>query len=358
MSRARRSSERRPSEAARRGRAAATLTGDARPDDRALDTATTRGRELCRRPHRPPTRRVDHRQDPAGSKASPPARAKGSASASSSTARGASPRRHRLDAAEIDRVAAEAVRIARASATALRDRVRLDDRPPAHGTFETPVVEDPFTVPLEAKIGDLLAADEATEPGQRHRLHRVDRTPRSASGRPSPPGRQLHRADDHPRRRRASRPTRSTATSTSAGATRTRAAAGRRAGYEYVRGLDLLGHAEALAEEAVALLTAPQCPSGRRTIVLDPSQLYLQVHEIVRPPDRARPGLRDRGLLRRHELPDDRQARRRLPLRLGPGRRSSPTRRPRAAWARSAGTTRASPPRRCRSSRTASSSAT
>ncbi len=91
--------------------------------------------------------------------------------------------------------------------------------------------------------------------------------------------RQLHRADDHPRRRRRSRPTRSRATSTSAGATPTPAAAGTAAGYEYVRGLDLAGRAEPLAEEAVALLSAPQCPRGRSTIVLDPSQLYLQVHE-------------------------------------------------------------------------------
>ena len=37
--------------------------------------------------------------------------------------------------------------------------------------------------------------------------------------------------------------------------------------------------AERLAEEAVELLSAPQCPSGRFTIVLDPTQLYLQVHE-------------------------------------------------------------------------------
>ena len=29
----------------------------------------------------------------------------------------------------------------------------------------------------------------------------------------------------------------------------------------------------------MALLTAPQCPPGRITLVLDPSQLYLQVHE-------------------------------------------------------------------------------
>src|SRR4029453_8717822 len=66
-----------------------------------------------------------------------------------------------LTAAEADRVAGQAVRIARASATALRDRVRLDDRPPARGTFETPVEEDPFEVPLEEKISLLLAADKA-----------------------------------------------------------------------------------------------------------------------------------------------------------------------------------------------------
>ncbi|HLO35014.1 MAG TPA: DNA gyrase modulator, partial [Candidatus Deferrimicrobium sp.] len=47
----------------------------------------------------------------------------------------------RLTADEADQVAADAVRIARASATALRDRVRLDDRPPAHGTYETPIEE-------------------------------------------------------------------------------------------------------------------------------------------------------------------------------------------------------------------------
>src|SRR6187200_3296020 len=42
---------------------------------------------------------------------------------------------NRLTAAEADRVAGQAVRIAKASATALRERVRLDDRPPASGTY-------------------------------------------------------------------------------------------------------------------------------------------------------------------------------------------------------------------------------
>src|SRR3712207_1132179 len=45
---------------------------------------------------------------------------------------------NRLTADEADRIAADAVRIARASATALRDRVQLDARPPARGSYRTP----------------------------------------------------------------------------------------------------------------------------------------------------------------------------------------------------------------------------
>ena len=52
-------------------------------------------------------------------------------------------------------------------------------------------------------------------------------------------------------------------------------------GYEHIRSLDLAENAARIAEEAVALHKAPECPSGRTTIVLDPNQLCLQVHESV-----------------------------------------------------------------------------
>src|SRR5439155_23031831 len=58
-----------------------------------------------------------------------------------------------------DRGAGLAVRIAKASATALRHPVGLDERPAAHGHYETAVKEDPFDVPLETKINDLVTAD-------------------------------------------------------------------------------------------------------------------------------------------------------------------------------------------------------
>ena len=50
-------------------------------------------------------------------------------------------------------------------------------------------------------------------------------------------------------------------------------------GYEYVTALELDQHGQRIGEEAVALLTAPQCPSGVRTLILDASQTALQIHE-------------------------------------------------------------------------------
>jgi TldD protein len=53
------------------------------------------------------------------------------------------------------------------------------------------------------------------------------------------------------------------------------------AGWEHVLALDLAGNAPRVAEEAIALLGAPQCPEGTRTIVLHGEQVALQVHESI-----------------------------------------------------------------------------
>ncbi len=52
-------------------------------------------------------------------------------------------------------------------------------------------------------------------------------------------------------------------------------------GYELVHELDLLKHAPRIAEEAVALHSADQCPEGVFNLVLDSSQLGLQIHESI-----------------------------------------------------------------------------
>jgi TldD protein len=52
-------------------------------------------------------------------------------------------------------------------------------------------------------------------------------------------------------------------------------------GWEYVEGLDLVGEAPRVAEQAAALVRAEQCPSAITTVVLDGDQVALQVHESV-----------------------------------------------------------------------------
>ena len=52
-------------------------------------------------------------------------------------------------------------------------------------------------------------------------------------------------------------------------------------GYELIQELALLEHAPRVAEQAVALHSADQCPEGRFDLILDGSQLGLQVHESI-----------------------------------------------------------------------------
>jgi TldD protein len=52
-------------------------------------------------------------------------------------------------------------------------------------------------------------------------------------------------------------------------------------GYELIRELKLVENARRVAEEAVALLKADQCPEGVFDMILDGSQLGLQIHESI-----------------------------------------------------------------------------
>ena len=52
-------------------------------------------------------------------------------------------------------------------------------------------------------------------------------------------------------------------------------------GYELIRQADLARNAGTVAEEAVALLNAPECPEGVKDLVLGSEQLALQIHESV-----------------------------------------------------------------------------
>jgi len=53
----------------------------------------------------------------------------------------------------------------------------------------------------------------------------------------------------------------------------------RKGGWEFIEELDLMGNAERIAKEAVALLSADPLPEMVTTLILDGTQLALQVHE-------------------------------------------------------------------------------
>ena len=53
------------------------------------------------------------------------------------------------------------------------------------------------------------------------------------------------------------------------------------AGWEHVLACDLVAHAPRVAAEAIELLGAPECPAGRRTVILGAEQLALQIHESI-----------------------------------------------------------------------------
>ncbi len=185
----------------------------------------------------------------------------------------------RMDGPAADEVAALAVRIARASARVARRPGRAADRPPALGRYETPVEEDPFEVPHRPTVDMLLEAERA--------MAAVKGTTTTSAGLSRLPGVEgalrhrwlAHRAGHHPRRCQPRGQCRRAATTCNVAAI-PESGGYHAAGYEHVRGLDLLERAPVLAEEAVELLSAPVLPPGRRTIVLHPSQLYLQIHEI------------------------------------------------------------------------------
>jgi TldD protein len=138
---------------------------------------------------------------------------------------------------------------------------------------------DPLSVPLSEK-GDLLAGVTATmrEHGADIALASYDAWDTrkwfvSSEG---------HRIAQHVRECGAGM----NATAVGDGETQRRSYPGIRghfgtAGWELVRSLDMPGNAARIAEEARALLSAPQCPPIETDLILGGEQMALQIHESV-----------------------------------------------------------------------------
>ena len=184
-----------------------------------------------------------------------------------------------LDREEAEHITREALEIARASAVAQRQPVELDDTLPVTDTYRTPFDEDPFAVSLDDKLRVLMEADAAMArvPGVAIREGNM------VAGRERKTFASLTGAWIEQEIVEAGGGLEATAVNASEMQQRSypnsfggQAVTG---GFEAVRALSLAEHAQETAELAVALLDAPQCPSGEMDLILDATQVALQIHE-------------------------------------------------------------------------------
>ncbi|MGB3903945.1 MAG: TldD/PmbA family protein, partial [Anaerolineae bacterium] len=184
-----------------------------------------------------------------------------------------------VESEEVDKITALAIQIAKASSLVKGEEIDLGPVEAHRDTYSTPVAIDPFQVSMEEKIDLLLACDEAM---------------RKTKGVTVAEGSMLFIREKQVfanteggfiEQEIIETGTGLVATAVGEGEVQKRSypnSFGRHqgtAGYEFIQKYDLLGNAERLGEEAVALLSARQCPSGAATLILGPTQLALQVHE-------------------------------------------------------------------------------
>ena len=184
-----------------------------------------------------------------------------------------------LSKEEVERVAALAVEIARASRLAQRKPVDIGPPVTSSGAYRTPVEIDPFSVPAEDKIALLLEADRTMRRVEGVKVARGTlvclrerKTFANTEGAfteqeiiESGGGIVALAVEDGEVQQRSY--------PNSFGRDQ------RTVGWEYIQKVDFPGHAERVASEAVALLTAAPCPSTVTTVILGPTQLALQIHE-------------------------------------------------------------------------------
>ncbi len=175
---------------------------------------------------------------------------------------------------------AEATATAKASALVPGEGLHLADVPVAQDRYRTPHEENPFDVPLDEKVEVVVSATRtmhAVEGVMVATAHLVfwDTEKWFVSS-------QGHRIFQHlvesgcgmDATAVGERETQRRSYPQSFGHVET-------GGYEVIRRFDLPAHAPEVAQEAVALLSADDCPSGELDVILESSQVALQIHESV-----------------------------------------------------------------------------
>jgi TldD protein len=187
----------------------------------------------------------------------------------------------RVRGKEMETVLSKALKIARASARSRGRKILFHSAPAIVDRYQTPFRTDPFQVSPETKINLLLAAEEKMRKLKKVKIseafmgaYKTEKIFASTEGSyleqeivecgagisaTAIEGEDVQ-VRSYPNSFRGNFATR---------------------GFEWIEGMNLPDHAERVADEAVQLLSAKPCPSRVTTLILDGSQLALQVHESV-----------------------------------------------------------------------------
>src|SRR6202050_556428 len=181
----------------------------------------------------------------------------------------------------VEATAARAVEIARSSARVKREDVQLAAEKPVAAEWSTPYKVDPFTVSVEQNIELLLKIDARLRPVAGITLAETNLNfNREEQWFVSSDGADIHQTKlltgaGYAAYAFAGSEIQKRSYPNSYGGQ------GQNKGYELIAELKLLENARRIAEETVALLKAERCPEGVFDIILESSQLGLQIHESV-----------------------------------------------------------------------------
>ena len=182
---------------------------------------------------------------------------------------------------EMEGVLEKALKIAEASSKVKTGEIVFPSHPAIIGSYKTPHSIDPLGVSVETKLNLLLSAEETLRKNKRVKIseafmssYKTEKTFASTEGSfieqeivecgagiaaTAIEGGEVQ-VRSYPNSFRGNFATR---------------------GYEWVEALKLQDHAGQVAEEAEQLLHAKPCPSKVTTLILESSQLALQVHESI-----------------------------------------------------------------------------
>jgi TldD protein len=187
----------------------------------------------------------------------------------------------KVNKTEMEKTLDRAWKIAKASSRIKEKDLWFASAPAVVENYRTPVSVDPFSVSLERKVSLLLESEEILRRNPKAKIseafmggYEVEKTFASTEGSfieqknvecgagisvTAIEGSEVQ-VRSYPNSFRGNFATR---------------------GYEWIEGLKIKDHAERVAEEAAQLLSAKPCPSGTATLILEGSQLALQVHESI-----------------------------------------------------------------------------